>query len=289
MVGAVIRNKSMRFSVKCGTNEVGNIEISKYVSGTNGALNNYDQEFDFTLTLNNCDIDGKYGDLNFTDGVSHFTLKHGESRTAEYLPAGITYTVTEAPDDSFTVTSENDQGVIEKDQTVTAAFTNTRNGGRPTPPPVIPPVPPVPPERPVIPVFPLVPPEKPILPIVPVNPVDPAPETPLVPLIPVVPVTPVDPEQPPETPEAPDPDDTEHSSKDDVKDHTSPDTETLVDTETPAESDAPETAEKTETTEHLPVPQTGDSTNLGFWLIVLAAAFAGLCYPAVKKKRRNVE
>ena len=62
-------------------------------------------------------------------GVATFVLKHGESKTAAALPAGITYTVTEmeANQDGYTTTDANASGSIVKDATATAAFTNTKN------------------------------------------------------------------------------------------------------------------------------------------------------------------
>lgn len=69
-----------------------NLEISKTVTGEGG-----DKEFDFefTLELEDKEINGTYGDVTFTDGVATFTLRHGETKTVEGLPVGIGYTVTE--------------------------------------------------------------------------------------------------------------------------------------------------------------------------------------------------
>lgn len=67
--------------------------------------------------------------MEFKDGAAAFTLKHGESATAEGLPAGVTYEVTEAEadQDGYVTTSRGAKGTIEKDATSTAAFTNTKN------------------------------------------------------------------------------------------------------------------------------------------------------------------
>ena len=40
-------------------------------------------------------INDRYGDLNFTDGKTIFTLQNGEEKTAELLPLGLTYTIKE--------------------------------------------------------------------------------------------------------------------------------------------------------------------------------------------------
>lgn len=66
--------------------------------------------------------------MTFKDGVASFALKHGESMTASGLDAGMTYSVTEqeANQDGYTTTSTGSNGTIVKDQTATAAFTNTR-------------------------------------------------------------------------------------------------------------------------------------------------------------------
>ena len=67
--------------------------------------------------------------MTFADGVATFVLKHGESKTATNLPAGITYTVSEAEadKDGYTTTCANASGSIVEDATVTAAFTNTKD------------------------------------------------------------------------------------------------------------------------------------------------------------------
>ena len=73
--------------------------------------------------------------MTFKDGESSFALKHDESKTAAGLPAGTTYTVTEAEanEDGYVTVKTEDTGKIAKDQTVTAAFTNTKNATPPEP------------------------------------------------------------------------------------------------------------------------------------------------------------
>lgn len=106
--------------------EHGNLSVAKTVAGNNGDTS---KAFNFTVTLGDTGINGTFGEMTFADGVATFVLKHGESKTAVGLPAGITYTVTEAEadKDGYTTTSVNASGSIIKDDTAEAAFTNTRN------------------------------------------------------------------------------------------------------------------------------------------------------------------
>lgn len=89
-------------------------------------------EFRFTVTLSDTSITGTYGEMSFTNGVATFTLKHGESKKAPGLPNGVGYTVVESDNSGYTVTKTGDTGSIIGGETVTAAFTNTKNT---TPPP----------------------------------------------------------------------------------------------------------------------------------------------------------
>ena len=106
--------------------ERGNLSVAKTVAGNNGDTS---KAFNFTVTLGDTGINGTFGDMTFADGVATFALKHGESKTAVDLPAGITYTVTEAEadKDGYTTTSVNASGSIIKDDTAAVTFTNTRN------------------------------------------------------------------------------------------------------------------------------------------------------------------
>lgn len=105
----------------------GSLTVSKTVSGTAGESN---KNFHFSVTLSDVSISGTYGDMTFVDGVATFTLKHGESKTATGLAAGISYEVTEleANQDGYATTAIGDTGTIAEGVTATAAFTNTRNG-----------------------------------------------------------------------------------------------------------------------------------------------------------------
>ena len=104
----------------------GNLSVAKTVAGNNGDTS---KAFNFTVTLGDTGINGTFGEMTFADGVATFVLKHGESKTALKLPAGITYTVTETEADKggYTTTSVNASGSIIKDDTAAVTFTNTRN------------------------------------------------------------------------------------------------------------------------------------------------------------------
>ena len=122
--------------------------------------------FNFTVTLNEWNgmkLTGKFGDMDFTDGVATFKLKSGESKTATGLPSGIRYTVTEAEIANYVQTQATGvSGTIDADAPLgadrVAAFTNTRvttptgggggggGGGGTRPNPTTTPAPTVPPE-----------------------------------------------------------------------------------------------------------------------------------------------
>ena len=106
--------------------EHGNLSVAKTVAGNNGDTS---KAFNFTVTLGNTGMNGTFGEMTFVDGVATFVLKHGESKTAVGLPAGINYTVTEAEadKDGYTTTAVNASGSIIKDDTAAVTFTNTRN------------------------------------------------------------------------------------------------------------------------------------------------------------------
>lgn len=88
-----------------------------------------DKDFNFTVALSDKTITGQFGQMTFTNGVASFTLKHGESKTASNLPAGITYEVTEkeANQDGYITDKTEDSGTIAENVTNQAKFTNTKN------------------------------------------------------------------------------------------------------------------------------------------------------------------
>lgn len=103
------------------TEKTGNLTVTKTVSGSGG---DHNKEFTFTVTLDKQDLNGEYGDMTFTGGVATFTLKHGQSKTANGLPIGVSYTVEESDNSGYTVTKINAAGTIQTSSTATAAFEN---------------------------------------------------------------------------------------------------------------------------------------------------------------------
>jgi hypothetical protein len=125
MIGAVIKQKPVNATLALKPANEGSLTVSKSVAGeTNSAT-----AFTFTVTLGDTSINGSYGDMTFTNGVATVTLKDGESATAEYLPAGIGYTVAEAENSHYDASKTGDTGDIPNGSTVTAAFTNTFKTG----------------------------------------------------------------------------------------------------------------------------------------------------------------
>ena len=108
------------------TRETGNLEVKKTV--TSSTASDKTKDFDFTVTLSDTTINGEFGEMTFTNGVATFTLKDGETKTAEGLPTGITYTVTETDPDGFVVTKSGDTGAITTTKSE-AQFTNTKKEG----------------------------------------------------------------------------------------------------------------------------------------------------------------
>ena len=106
--------------------EGGLIVSKKVVSPIDGDKN---REFSFTVKLNDTTVNGKYGDMTFTNGAATFTLKDGQSLSATGLAANIKYTVTEKEEDNFTTTYTGATGTIVKEKTQVAEVTNTHDTG----------------------------------------------------------------------------------------------------------------------------------------------------------------
>lgn len=104
----------------------GDLTVAKTVAGNAGEKT---KAFTFTVELDDSSINGTYGDMTFVDGKASFTLKDGESKRAIGLPAGITYTVTEAEanQDGYVTTVTNESGTILADETIIVAFVNEKN------------------------------------------------------------------------------------------------------------------------------------------------------------------
>lgn len=99
----------------------GELTVSKTVSGSAADMG---KAFSFTVTLDDVLINGQYGDLEFINGVASFTLKHGQSVTAEGIPAGVGYIVAEGDNEGYTVTSDGAAGIISDGGTAQAVFNN---------------------------------------------------------------------------------------------------------------------------------------------------------------------
>ena len=122
----------------------GDLRVEKEVTGSDGQRN---RDFTFTVTLDDATIQGAYGGMTFEDGVATFTLRHGQSATAEDLPAGIGYTVVEreANMNRYRTTYTGETGTIPAGDTAVAHVENRRNRQtypdyteEPTPTPEIP-------------------------------------------------------------------------------------------------------------------------------------------------------
>ena len=109
------------------TRKTGDLELNKKLISARAA--DADQMFTFTVTLGDKSINGKFGDMTFTNGVATVELKGGEKATATGLPTAISYTITEASATGFQLTGKTgDEGTISKTTSV-ATFTNTRETG----------------------------------------------------------------------------------------------------------------------------------------------------------------
>lgn len=102
--------------------KVGSLSVTKEVAG-NAADKNL--EFFFMVTLADTSVTGKYGEMEFDNGVANFTLQHGKTITATDLPY-TSYKVEEAKDIEYITTSKNATGTINA-VTSECTFTNTKN------------------------------------------------------------------------------------------------------------------------------------------------------------------
>ena len=122
----------------------GDLRVEKEVTGSDGQRN---RDFTFTVTLDDATIQGTYGGMTFENGVATFTLRHGQSATADDLPAGLGYTVVEreANTNRYRTTYTGETGTIPAGDTAVAHVENRRNRQtypdyteEPTPTPEIP-------------------------------------------------------------------------------------------------------------------------------------------------------
>ena len=101
--------------------ELGNLTVMKTVSGEAPLA---PQEYGFTVTLDDFNINGTYGEMTFIGGTASFSLSGGQSVTAYGLPAGVGYSVSEEPGAGYTVSASGNIGVIPQSATATASFIN---------------------------------------------------------------------------------------------------------------------------------------------------------------------
>lgn len=118
----------------------GGLKVTKTVTGS-GA--NKERPFRFTVTLLDTEIDGtvqkaeevngKFGDMEFTAGTASFTLKDGQWLEASGLRAGMRYMVVEedAGQDGYRTQTIGAAGVIPAGKTAEASFVNSRTGEDP--------------------------------------------------------------------------------------------------------------------------------------------------------------
>ncbi|MBR3507190.1 MAG: LysM peptidoglycan-binding domain-containing protein [Lachnospiraceae bacterium] len=110
------------------TNGLVTSSLEIHNSVTSSTANDKNREFRFTVALTDSSINGTYGGLTFMNGEANIRLKDGETITAENLPVGMGYTVTETEVSGFTVTKSNNIGTIAS-TSVKAEFKFTRDEG----------------------------------------------------------------------------------------------------------------------------------------------------------------
>ncbi len=123
VTGEVGDGKTAAFT---NTRQLGELDVTKIVVSTTGADKN--ENFSFKVTLSDKTLSGTFGDMEFTNGVAAFTLKHGQTKAAADLPTGISYKVEEETAEGFITTKTGETGEISATKAV-AAFTNTRSEG----------------------------------------------------------------------------------------------------------------------------------------------------------------
>ncbi len=128
-------NRTLSILITNHPKPTGGLEVSKIVDG---APHDAFRKFTFTVTLGDSEINGLYGDMEFTDGVASFQLRHGKTKAASGLPSGITYIVkeTEANQDGFKTVSTGSIGTIPENETAQVQFKNSRPATPPDEPDV---------------------------------------------------------------------------------------------------------------------------------------------------------
>ena len=130
--------KTKSFVITNALIDIGNLKISKTVTGANADLT---KEFKFALTLKKngnpfsgvFELDAKNGTKTGTvafdeNGTTSFTLKHGESICIKNLPAGVTYEVKETVPAGYTEANGGKySGTVVKGKTQAVNVSNTYN------------------------------------------------------------------------------------------------------------------------------------------------------------------
>ncbi len=103
--------------------DAGTLTVSKFVEGPGADTA---RQFNFTVTLDDNNVNGSRGGVTFANGEASFTLQHEQTMTIPGLPAGVGYTVTEAEadQDGYVTSSTGATGVIGHNTVSQAVFTN---------------------------------------------------------------------------------------------------------------------------------------------------------------------
>ena len=123
--GKVIADEDLKV-LFTNTKWTGDLEISKTVNGV-GA--DHEKDFEFAIRLSDRSIQGRYGDVEFTEGQGQFILKDGQKVSITGLPENVHYEVQEVEDKQYFITSQNESGTIEREKSAKATFTNTFKTG----------------------------------------------------------------------------------------------------------------------------------------------------------------
>ncbi len=124
--GLVENNTTKELTFVNTRNSFGSLTVSKTVTGNDADTG---KAFSFTVELSDKTVTGTHGDMEFANGQASFTLKNGESKTAEDLPNGAAYTVSEADysAEGYKTQSFGETGTITGNGTRNAKFVNSRD------------------------------------------------------------------------------------------------------------------------------------------------------------------
>lgn len=118
--------KAKTYSAKFTNTPKGSLTVKKKLlpNGTTNPTFN----FKLTVTKDGKGLNGTYGGVKFTNGVTSFSLHKNETKTFTQLPRGAAYSVDETVPNGYKVTWENKAGKIKGASTVNAMATNTETG-----------------------------------------------------------------------------------------------------------------------------------------------------------------